>query len=66
MKGTIEEFLNAKENLEQMSSEILEIVKKYKGKLDIVDEILLTHCATKCTKYALKLNSKLKNTEIDL
>jgi hypothetical protein len=66
MKGTIEEFLNAKNNLEDMANNILKIVDKYKGKLDIVDEVLLTQCATKCTKYSVKLNSKLKNTEIDL
>jgi hypothetical protein len=66
MKGTIEEFLNAKNNLEDMASTILDIVNKYKGKLDIVDEMLLTNCASKCTKYSVKLNSKLKSTEIDL
>ena len=66
MKGTIEEFLNAKDNLEDMANNILKIVDKYKGKLDIVDEVHLIQYATKCTKYAVKLNSKLKNTEIDL
>jgi hypothetical protein len=66
MKGTIEEFLNVKNNLEDMANNILKIVDKYKGKLDIVDEVLLTNCATKCTKYSVKLNSKLKSTEIDL
>ena len=66
MKGTIEEFLSVKNNLEDMASEILKIVDKYKGKLDIVDEVHLTNYATKCNKYAVKLNSKLKNTEIDL
>ena len=66
MKGTIEEFLNVKNNLEDMADNILKIVDKYKGKLDMVDEILLASYASKCTKYAVKLNSKLKNTEIDL
>lgn len=66
MKGTIEEFLSVKNNLEDMANNILKIVDKYKGKFDVVDEILLTSYANKCTKYSVKLNSKLKNTEIDL